>query len=297
MNVFGKAAMLGGRVLFRGGLLLVCAAGLARGANAAATSFDCVTEPSLSLKLGSSVSSILDSVNVDRGDTVKKGQIVAHLQSDVEQAVVAANKARGDSTAEIQAKQAVLTQKEAVLKRKLELQQQHVASVQDVDNAKAEYNVATQELALGMLNHRMAQIELTRSEAELALRTIRSPIDGVVTKRSLGPGEFVNQEATIVSIAQINPLNVETYLPVRYYKFIKIGEIAAVHPNDPFGGDRKAKVTVVDQVFDAASGTFGVRLELPNPDNEVPAGLRCRVAFDLPERSADDAESPKDRIP
>jgi len=38
-----------------------------------------------------------------------------------------------------------------------------------------------------------------------------------------------------------------------------------------------AKVTVVDRVIDAASGTFGVRLQLENPDNRFPAGIRCSV--------------------
>jgi len=40
-----------------------------------------------------------------------------------------------------------------------------------------------------------------------------------------------------------------------------------------------AKVTVVDRVVDAASGTFGVRLELPNPNYRLPAGLKCKVPF------------------
>jgi hypothetical protein len=49
---------------------------------------------------------------------------------------------------------------------------------------------------------------------------------------------------------------------------------------ESFGADeRKAKVAVVDQVFDAASGTIGVRLELPNPDLRLPAGIHCRVHF------------------
>ena len=40
-----------------------------------------------------------------------------------------------------------------------------------------------------------------------------------------------------------------------------------------------AYVIIVDRVIDAASGTFGVRLELPNPDYRVPAGLMCKVVF------------------
>ena len=45
------------------------------------------------------------------------------------------------------------------------------------------------------------------------------------------------------------------------------------------GGQYSAKVTVVDKLVDAASGTFGVRLELPNPGNQLPAGLKCRINF------------------
>ena len=175
----------------------------------------------------------------------------------------------------------MLDQKAGVLRRKIGLQKDHVGAAQDVDNAQADYNVAKQEVELAKLNHLMAGIELQRAEADLALRTIRSPIDGVVTQRSIGPGEFFHQDSVIVTIARVDPLNVETYLPVRYYKLIKVGDVASVYPSDPVGGERKAKVTVVDSVFDAASGTYGVRLELPNADHDLPGGLRCRVTFNV----------------
>jgi multidrug efflux pump subunit AcrA (membrane-fusion protein) len=44
-------------------------------------------------------------------------------------------------------------------------------------------------------------------------------------------------------------------------------------------GSFSAKVAVVDRVIDAASGTFGVRLRLPNPGNRIPAGIKCSVQF------------------
>ena len=74
---------------------------------------------------------------------------------------------------------------------------------------------------------------------------------------------------------------VEVFLPVSLYKQIRTGTEARVFPNAPIGGEYQAKVTVVDQVFDAASGTFGVRLELANPGQTLPAGQRCRVEFDV----------------
>src|SRR5580700_8545423 len=69
-------------LVFAGMLLSLC------GAGARAATFDCVIDPSLTLKLGSPVPTILDKVEVDRGDFVKQGQVIARLQSTVEQAVV-----------------------------------------------------------------------------------------------------------------------------------------------------------------------------------------------------------------
>jgi RND family efflux transporter MFP subunit len=275
------AAFLAGLAIFAGG----------GAAQAASETFDCVMEASLNVKIGSPVSSIVADIDVDRGDVVKKGQVIAHITSTVEQAAVALNQARADSTAEIEAKQAVLEQKAGVMRRKLELEQQHVGSSQDAENARADFNVAKQELALAGLNHKMSQIELERSQAELELRTIRSPIDGIVTQRSIGPGEYFHQESTIVTIARVDPLNVETFLPVSYYKFVKIGDVATVQPNEPVGGERQARVSVVDQVFDPASGTFGVRLELANPTHDLPAGLRCRVTFKVGDEAGASAAS------
>jgi RND family efflux transporter MFP subunit len=256
--------------------------------SASAATFDCVMDPFLTVKLGSPVTSILSDVMVDRGDVVKKGQPIAQIESAVEQAVVKINEARASSTAEIEAKQALLDEKSGVYKRKLDLQTKNVSSTQDVENAQAEFNVATQDLVLARLNRQMAELETNRSKALLEERTIRSPIDGIIVQRSLGPGEYVRPEANIITVASVDPLSVEAYLPVRYYGKIKVGDIAVVHPDEPIGGDHNAAVSIVDQVFDAASGTFGVRLNLPNPNYSLPGGLRCRVTFDVPEMTASD---------
>jgi RND family efflux transporter MFP subunit len=257
-------------------------------APAAAATFDCVMDPSLTVKLGSPVMSVLSEVLVDRGDLVKKGQVIAKVESAVEEAAVATNEARAASTAEIESRQATLDQKNGVYKRKLELQTHNVTSAQDVETAQAEFNVAKQELALAGLNHQMAELEARRLRALLEQRTIRSPIDGIVVQRSLGPGEYVRQDANVVTVAGIDPLSVEAYLPVRYFGSIKVGDVATVYPDDPVGGEHKATVSIVDQVFDAASGTFGVRLNLPNHENRLPGGLRCHVAFDIPEKAVRD---------
>src|ERR1700678_49180 len=123
----GFAASLGG----------ACALTILTAASGWSATFDCVIDPSLTLKLGSPIVSILDSVAVERGDLVKGGEVIARLESTVEQAAVAVNEARADSPAEIEAKKAVVELKRGILARKVGLQHSY-ASPQDIENAQAE---------------------------------------------------------------------------------------------------------------------------------------------------------------
>ncbi|MCJ7499724.1 efflux RND transporter periplasmic adaptor subunit, partial [bacterium] len=61
--------------------------------------------------------------------------------------------------------------------------------------------------------------------------------------------------------------------------FIKEGEKVEVIPEEPLGNTYIGKIKIVDRVLDAASGTFGIRIELSNKDLSLPAGLKCRVRF------------------
>ncbi len=124
----------------------------------------------------------------------------------------------------------------------------------------------------------LAELALTEARERLALRTIRSTIDGVVVERMGSPGEYVGEEP-FLTIARINPLNVELVVPVDFFGAIKEGAAVQVILPEPVGGSYPAKVVIVDQVIDAGSGTFGVRVELPNPKLKLPAGLNCQVIF------------------
>jgi hypothetical protein len=96
------------------------------------------------------------------------------------------------------------------------------------------------------------------------------------------PGEYRNEQSPILTLAQIDPLRVEVFISTSHYGRIHTGSKAEVRPEQPVGGAYTAVVTVVDRVLDAASGTFGVRLSLPNPDFLLPAGIPCKVLFEMP---------------
>ena len=249
---------------------------------AAAESFDCVVDPSATLKLGSPVSGLLAEVLVDRGDFVTAGQAVAKLESGIDEATVELDALQADSTEELNAAQTKLDLANSRLARTKALAAKGVSTNEQVEQQSAEVQVAERERDLEVQKRKLAALELDRSRAQLERRTIRAPIAGYIAVRGLGPGEYVDQNAAIVTLVALDPLRVEAFLPVSYWQQVQPGMVAQVTLIEPSAGRYPATVSIVDRVFDAASGTFGVRLDLHNPDGALPAGQRCTVAFDLP---------------
>jgi RND family efflux transporter MFP subunit len=239
----------------------------------------CLIQPFQEAEVGAQVVGIIDRVMVERGDLVKKGQPVALLNSDVERAAMAAAKLRAEATAELQAAASNhdFAQKKKV--RTTDLYRQNFVSQQVRDQASTEADVAEMRLKQAREQMRQAQQEYTLAQAQLAQRTIRSPFTGVVVERYLHEGERV-EEKPIVKVATVDPLRVEVIVPATYFNKIKQGMSASVKPEMADVELRTGKVVVVDRVIDAASNSFRVRLELPNPENELPPGLRCKVEFD-----------------
>jgi RND family efflux transporter MFP subunit len=165
-------------------------------------------------------------------------------------------------------------------KRQEELYRQNFVSSSALDEARTERKLAESELRVARENQEQAQLEVKRAEELLNMRTLRSPFNGVVVQRVLKAGEFAtsNVKEPILKLAEVDPLNVEVVLPASMYGKIKLGDRAEVVPETP-NSRYPARVSVVDRVIDAASGTFGVRLELRNPGNVIPAGAKCRVRF------------------
>lgn len=212
---------------------------------------ECLITPSLVVAVGSPASGVLETVEVERGDRVRTGQVIARLRSGVERAAVDLAKARAEF-------------EQRRVARNADLDQDELISEHERDEMR------TQSVIAGL--------ELSEANELLEMRTIRSPLDGVVVERSRSPGELI-QETAIATVARIDPLYVEVVLPVALFGGIAVGDTAQVAPAAPVGGVYSAKVVIVDQVIDAASGTFGVRLALPNRDAKLPAGLQCRVQF------------------
>jgi RND family efflux transporter MFP subunit len=244
------------------------------------TEFDCIIEARQTVDIRSPVEGLIEKVAVERGEFVKKGQVVVTLESGPERAALAIARSKAEQQGAVKAAEAKLDLARKKETRAEELARQNFISPNALEEARTERSLSESELKVARENQRLSELEVQRANELLNMRTIKSPVNGVVVDRYIKAGEFAttNVKDPILKIAEVDPLNVEVILPARFYGDIKRGSKAEVVPETPA---RKfiATVSVVDQVMNAAAGTFGVRLELRNANLEIPAGARCRVRF------------------
>ena len=241
------------------------------------SALDCIIDPYQIVDLGSAVTGLIEEVHVERSDPVEVGDVLVELDSGVERAAVELARARAAMNGEIKAREANLDLGRRKRERANNLFERDALSLDLREEVETEETIARLELQRARENRRLAALQLAQAREALKRRTIRSPISGVVVERLMSPGERVDEE-TILTIAQIDPLRVEVILPSAMFGSVRLNMRAAVEPEL---GDQVhiASVTIVDQIIDAASGTFGVQLELANPDHAIPAGLHCQVRF------------------
>ena len=215
----------------------------------------CLLVPSQEIEISSPVAGVVNKVYVERGDKVRKGQRLLSLESAVQKAVYETAKAQSEFSVRI-------------VERNQNLIDKNLLSDHEIDEISTE--------------RQLSELKMNEAEALMMQRTVFSPISGFVVERSVSAGEYVGPEP-FAKLVALDPLHVEIVMPSDR-RMLNSGMDVAIQPQ---GSETKylGRIDIVDRVIDAASGTFGVRVVLPNPDYLLPAGLKCRAIFE-PETDA-----------
>jgi len=242
--------------------------------------FDCLIKPRSVAEVSARGDGVLGQFLVARGDHVKQGQVIARLDSEVEQATLNLAEARARMKAEVAELRESLALAERELARIAQLVARKAGSFTDQDRAATAAATARLRLERAQEEQQLAALEVARARELLERRQVHSPVDGVVMELLLAVGESANTtNRPIVRVAKVDPLNVELIVPVDFFGRISPGQVGEVIPRYPGARPVSAVVTVVDPIVDAASDTFGVRLELANPGGLIPGGVRCDIRF------------------
>ncbi len=239
---------------------------------------DCLVQPSRIVEIGSQTIGLIEKIHVERGERVEADQVVVELEAGVEAEAVRVARMRASLEGSLRAHEESVALSKKRKQRGAKLFRRNAVSADAHDELESQARLAQHELLQAQEARRLAALELRQAKAVLARRTLHSPISGVVVERLLEEGEVVDEE-TVLRIARIDPLRVDVLLPASRYGTVKEGMRATISPEFPVDASVVATVAIVDPIIDAASGTFSVRLDLPNEDGRIPGGLHCTVKF------------------
>ncbi len=212
--------------------------------------------------LGAKVSGHVTELNVDIGTRVKAGQTLARIS--VPELVQARNAAAADVTALRSARErtAALVERKSVTERAL------IEAENRLDAAIARQGEAE------------AQIEYT---------LIKAPFDGVVTLRTIDPGDMVYQASSpkgkaepLLRVAKVDVIRVKTFVPERDSVWANPGDAATVTFEALPGRAFTGAVARVAGVLDPATRTMLVEIDLQNADGAIRPGLygQTRIALE-----------------
>jgi len=234
------------------------------------------TRPSLEVTVGSRVDGLVAEVLVEEGQAVKAGHVLVRLDTTIEKIDVELSRIRAEGSKQVQAMDLIERQKTAELARcKILLDKGSVTGV-EYEQMQLALEVARLNVEIAKAEQRAAVLRYQRDLARLAERDIKAPVDGVVTRLWKDPGEAVERLEKVAELVQLDPLEVVLNLPVATRGRYAAGRKARVRVAGTEAW-QQATVKMVDPVVDFASGTYRLKVRLPNPGGKLQAGLRVTV--------------------
>lgn len=229
--------------------------------------------PIVQADVGSKTVGYLDAVMVDRGDVVKKGQLLALVRpSELTDQLASAKSAVNQAQASATLASANLERAQALAPRGLVSQQE----LQNMSNA-----VATTQAQLSS-----AQAQLGVYATRLGETRLEAPFDGVVVSRRLDPGALVGPSSgPVLTVARVDVVRVFVSINERQAPAVKLGQNATVKfdalPERVFEG----KVARLAPSFDSVTRTLDAEVQLPNAEGVLRPGMYGQAELELERHS------------
>ena len=254
---------------------------------------------------------------VNRGDHVRKGQLLAELENRDLAAAAAEAKGNYDqaeanyrnttvaalpdevvkSQAEVQSDKESLDAVQKVYESRKKLFDEGALARKQLDEAQVSYVQAREQYEVARKHLQslqqtgkeaqtraaQAQVEAAKghqeaAEAQLQYSKIYSPINGVVTDRPLYPGEMASSGTALLTVMDISKVIARASVPINELRYLRAGDSATIKAPEMFI-EIPGKVTVVSPALDPNSTTAEVWVLAPNPGERLRPGSTVQVAI------------------
>jgi len=230
---------------------------------------DAEFRPYVEVALPAKVTGYVSKMNVDFGDKVKAGQLLAtievpELQAELDNAQAAEQKAQAD-----------YTNANLIYTRLQSVNQAHpnLVAQQDLDTAQATDLTTAAAIAAAKANFEKYQTLVSYTQ-------ITAPFDGVITYRYADPGTLIDaQGKPLVRVSDNYLLRLDFPVTVDYVKDVKLGDSVVVHVESLNGKTFTGKISRCTQEVDDNTRTMITEIEVPNPDLELVPGMYATVVL------------------
>jgi RND family efflux transporter MFP subunit len=236
---------------------------------------DAEFRPYEEVELHAKVTGYVSKMNVDFGDKVKAGQLLAtievpELQAELDNAQATGQKAEAD-----------YTNANLIYSRLQSVNQEHpnLVAQQDLDTAQANDLTTTATIAAARAN-------VEKYQTLVSYTQITAPFDGVITHRYADPGTLIDaQGKPLVRVSDNYLLRLDFPVTVDYVKDVKLGDSVVVHVESLNGKTFTGKISRFTQDVDDNTRTMITEIEVPNPGLELIPGMYATVVLKLEKHS------------
>jgi membrane fusion protein, multidrug efflux system len=224
------------------------------------------------------------SVNIQLGDPVRRGQVLAKVEDrEIVEQVRQAEASQEVSKATIRQREADLNVAKVNFDRSKNLFERQLLAKQALDDAESRYLAALAQVDLSKAQLTQNDARLQELRINLQNTSVTSPVDGFVGKRSVDPGAMVNTNTAIASVVDISRLRLVVNVVEKDLRMVSPGDPAVVevdaYPGETFSG----KIARVAPVLDPATRTATMEVEIPNQGNKLKPGMYARINLTVEE--------------
>lgn len=225
------------------------------------------------------------SVNVQLGDSVRRGQVIAKVEDrEIVEQVRAAEASQEVAKATIRQREADLNVSQLNFERSKNLFTRGLLAKQALDDAESRYLAAVAQLDLSKAQLSQNDARLQELRINLQNTTVSSPVDGFVGRRNVDPGAMVNTNTAIASVVDISRLKLIVNIVEKDLRMVTAGDVGVVevdaYPGEKFNG----RIARVAPVLDPATRTASIEIEIPNGDARLKPGMYARISLTVEER-------------
>lgn len=249
--------------------------------SAFATEYEGILEPIRESTVSFVEPGVINTIKVKVGERVKKSQVLAVQENRSLKSELVIAKAKKSATAKLHLAKAGLILKKQQLERLKLLRSEGSAKVFEVQQAEQEVIVAEAEIQLITEQQQLAELEYKHLQTKLEARTLRSPLEGIVTQLHKSTHEWVG-DAPVLTVTNMDRFKIILHVPTAQALALTPEQTVDVRfPGLTFSAVT-AKIISIAPTVDAGSDTISVMVQFDNTDKKLRSGLKCLVYIETP---------------